>query len=176
MTKEYYTDPFSFSKSLLPSSIGFDQMFKNLEAAQKTISKMAANYPPYNIKKVDENKYVIELAVAGFGKHDIDLEMHDGVLTIKGNTTLDTLVKDGVDVTYLHKGIADRAFTRSFSLADTVEIKNAELLNGMLKVWLENIIPESKKPRKININEPAGGKTEEINSESTKQFLSEYQK
>ena len=174
MTKDYY-DPFSFSKSLLPSTIGFDNIFKNLEAAQRTITKMAAHYPPYNIKKVDDNKYVIELAVAGFGKHDIDLELQEGTLTIKGSTTLDTLTKDGVDTTYLYKGIADRAFTRQFSLADTIEIKNAELINGMLKVWLENIIPEAKKPRKIPVGEP-GTVNDEVSSESTKQFLSEYQK
>lgn len=174
MSKEYY-DPFTFSKSLLPSSIGFDTLFKNLEAAQRQITKAALNYPPYNIKKVSENKYVIELAVAGFGKHDLDVEMKDGTLTIKGNTTLDTLTRDGVDIAYLYKGIADRAFTRQFSLADTVEIKNAELINGMLKIWLENIIPDAKKARKININDSqeADG---EVTTESTKQFLQEYQK
>lgn len=174
MTKEYY-DPFAFSKSLLPSSIGFDNLFKNLEAAQRSISKMAANYPPYNIKKVNENKYVLELAVAGFGKHDIELTLQEGTLTVKGSTSLDTLTRDGADVTYLYKGIADRAFTRQFSLADTVEIKNAELINGMLKVWLENIIPEAKKPRKIDIAEP-GTVPGEAKAESTQQFLSEYQK
>lgn len=152
MTKEYY-DPFSFGKSLLPSAIGFDGLFKQLEEAHKQIAKSAANYPPYNIKKVEDNKYVIELAVAGFGKQDIEVTMQDGVLTIKGNTSIDTLVKDGVNVTYLHKGIADRAFTRQFSLADTIEIKNAELINGMLKLWLENIIPDAKKPRKIDIED-----------------------
>ncbi len=173
MSKDYY-DPFAFSKSLLPSSIGFDTLFKNLEAAQKQISKAALNYPPYNIKKVGDDKYVLELAVAGFGKHDIELTLQDGTLTVKGNTTLDTLTKDGIDITYLHKGIADRAFTRQFSLADTVEIKNAELINGMLKVWLENIIPDSKKPRKIEINAEAD--SVQVEADSTKQFLSEYQK
>lgn len=179
MTKEYsyngFPEPFQFTKNLLPNSIGFDNLFRNLEAAQKQFTKAALNYPPYNIKKVNDNKYVIELAVAGFGKHDIDVEMQDGVLTIKGQTTLDTLTKDGVDIAYLHKGIADRAFTRQFSLADTIEIKNAELINGMLKIWLENIVPETKKPRKININDTNSG-NEEVSTESTKQFLQEYQK
>jgi molecular chaperone IbpA len=148
-----FNDPFSFGKSLLPSSVGFDSLFKQLEDVQKQIAKTAVNYPPYNIKKVEDNKYVIELAVAGFGKQDIEVTMQDGVLTVKGQTTLDTLTKDGIDVTYLHKGIADRAFTRQFSLADTIEIKNAELINGMLKLWLENIIPDTKKPRKIDIED-----------------------
>ena len=152
MTKLYDVDPFSFFKSQFPSALGFDHMLKNIQETQKHISK-ACNFPPYNVKKVDDNKYVIELAVAGFGKQDIDLEFKEGVLTIKGNTTLDSLLTDGVDVTYLHKGIADRAFTRSFTLADTIEIKNAEIINGILKVWLEHFIPEDKKPKKIPIND-----------------------
>lgn len=167
MSKEYY-DPFAFSKNLLPSTIGFDSMFKTLEEMQRSVAKSAISYPPYNIKKTDENKYVIEVAVAGFGKQDIEVEINDGTLVIKGNTSLDTLTKDGTDITYLYKGIAERAFTRTFKLADTVEIKNAELLNGILKVWLENIIPESKKPRKININDAS-----ETTPSSTQQFLTE---
>lgn len=153
MSKEYAFDPFSMAKTLVPSSIGFDGVLKHLENTQKQMIKYASNFPPYNIKKTADNTYVIEIAVAGFGKQDIEVEMQDGVLTIKGATSLDTLTKDGADVTYLHKGIADRAFTRKFALSDTIEIKNAELLNGMLKVWLENIIPEAKKPRKIDITD-----------------------
>lgn len=171
MTKDYY-DPFAFGKSLLPSSVGFDSLFKQLEDAHKMIAKSAVNYPPYNIKKVEDNKYVIELAVAGFAKQDIEVTLQDGSLLIKGQTSLDTLTKDGADVTYLHKGIADRAFTRQFSLADTIEIKNAELINGMLKLWLENIIPDAKKPRKIDI-EDAVEKSYGKKVNDTKQMLSE---
>lgn len=167
-------DPFTFAKSFLPTSVGFDGMLQNLESMHRALAKSVPGYPPYNIKKVEENKYVIELAVAGFGKHDIDVELNEGVLSIKGNTTLDTLTRDGVNATYLHKGIADRAFTRNFTLADSVEIKNAELINGMLKIWLEAIIPDSKKPKKININEPSDTKGK--SAESTKQFIAEYQK
>lgn len=167
MTKEYY-DPFAFSKALLPTTIGFDPMFKSLEEMQRTMTKVVGSYPPYNIKKISESKYVIEVAVAGFGKQDIEIEILDGTLIIKGQTSIDTLTKDGADVTYLHKGIAERAFTRTFKLADTVEIKNAELINGILKVWLENIIPDSKKPRKIDIND-----SPEKEPNSTQQFLSE---
>lgn len=173
-------DPFSIAKSLLPQTIGFDRVFNEIENAQKLIQKAARNYPPYNIKKVADNRYVLELAVAGFGKHDIDIEMQDGVLTIKGITSLDTALKDGIEATYLHKGIADSAFTRQFTVADTVEVKNAELLNGMLKIWLENIIPDSKKPKKITIDgavgsdkiveQPAGANGP---APSTKQFLSD---
>lgn len=162
MSKDYNNfDPFSVMKTaLLPSTIGFDGLFKSLE----DIAKVATSYPPYNIKKVSDTKYVIELAVAGFGKQDIDIEFLDGTLVIKGNTTLDTLTKDGVDVTYLHKGIAERAFTRTFKLADTVEIKNAELINGILKVWFEAFVPE-KKARKIDIKDE--------NTKSDSQLLTE---
>lgn len=166
MSKDYY-DPFAFSKALLPNTIGFDPMFKSLEEMQRTMTKVVGSYPPYNIKKVAENRYVIEVAVAGFGKQDIEIEIHDSTLIIKGQTSIDTLTKDGTDITYLHKGIAERAFTRTFKLADTIEIKNAELVNGILKVWLDNIIPDHKKPRKVEIKD--GDATES----STSQFLVE---
>ena len=128
--------------------VGFEPMLKRFEEANETLSKVIPNYPPYNIVKVDDNKYVIEMAVAGFGKHNLDLTLENGSLTISGNSTIG---EEDSPNQYVYKGIADRAFTRKFSLADTVEIKNAELVNGMLKVWLENIIPESKKPKKIDI-------------------------
>jgi molecular chaperone IbpA len=176
------SDPFSFTKFLLPSSVGFDDVLKNLEQMTRAAHKGIPSYPPYNIKKVSENRYVIELAVAGFAKHDLELELKEGVLSVKGKTSLDTLTTDGIDQTYLYKGIADRAFTRQFTLADSVEIKNAELINGMLKVWLENIIPESKKPKKIDITDKAQSTsvndqiTDSVTAPSTKQFLSEYEK
>lgn len=132
--------------TLTKGSVGFDTILKRIESMAETLPKMPT-YPPYNIKKVDENKYVIEVAVAGFGKQDIELVLEDGVLTIKGN------VKSDEPSDYLFKGIADRPFTRQFTLADTVEIKNADLINGMLKIWLERFIPESKRPKKIEIGE-----------------------
>lgn len=183
MTNDPFSFANSFAKSFLPTTIGFDEAFKNLESVTRTIQKAVPSYPPYNIKKVSENKYVIELAVAGFGKQDLEMELNEGVLSIKGRTSLDTLTKDGVEQTYLYKGIADRAFTRQFTLADTIEIKNAELINGMLKVWLENIIPDHKKPKKIDIVDKASTAvndqiTDSVTqgAESTKQFLSEYEK
>lgn len=183
MTNDPFSFANSFAKSFLPTTIGFDEAFKNLESVTRTVQKAIPSYPPYNIKKVSENKYVIELAVAGFGKQDLEMELNEGVLSIKGRTSLDTLTKDGVDQTYLYKGIADRAFTRQFTLADSIEIKNAELINGMLKVWLENIIPDHKKPKKIDIVDKASTAVNDQitdavtqGSESTKQFLSEYEK
>lgn len=146
-------DPFSFSNHL----VGYDRMFDRLqEMTSNTAKVMTTNYPPYNIKKVDDNKYEIEMAVAGFGKQNIDIEIVDNTLTVKGGLTLDQL-DPGNPVQYLFKGIADRAFTRQFSLADTVEIKDAHLINGMLKIILENIIPEHKKPRKVEIKDEESG-------------------
>lgn len=143
--------------------VGFDETFNRLAKFHDDVAKNIPNYPPYNIKKVDDNKYVIELAVAGFAKHELELELEDSVLTVKGHSNIDSLTADGVEQTYLYKGISDRAFNRKFNLADTVEIKNAEYLNGMLKVFLERIIPEHKKPKKIDIN----------STTDNKQFLSE---
>jgi molecular chaperone IbpA len=145
-------DPFSFS-TLEKHFVGFDGLFKKFNEASETFTKAIPNYPPYNIVKVDDNKYVIELAVAGFGKHNLEITTIDGTLTIAGHTNVDDLTKEGLSNQYLYKGIADRNFTRKFSIADTVEIKNAELINGMLKVWLENIIPESKKPKKVEVTD-----------------------
>lgn len=130
--------------------IGADKMLQTLSRVQEETLKGVPGYPPYNIVKVDDNKYVIEMAVAGFGRQNIDIEIANNTLTVKGGLTLDQL-DPGVPMQYLYKGIADRSFTRKFTLADTVEVKNAELINGMLKLWLENIIPEEKKPKKIDI-------------------------
>lgn len=133
--------------------VGFDETFNRLAKFHDDVTKNIPNYPPYNIKKVDDNKYVIELAVAGFAKHELELELSDNVLTVKGASNIDSLVNDGVNQTYLYKGISDRAFTRKFNLADTIEIKDAEYINGMLKVFLERIIPEHKKPKKIEVKD-----------------------
>ena len=127
--------------------VGADKMIDTINKAQQMIANTVTNYPPYNIVKVDENKYVIEMAVAGFGTQNLDIEIQDKVLTIKGGVSVD----ENNPANYIFKGIADRAFTRKFTLADTVEIKDAELINGMLKVWLENMIPEEKKARKVDI-------------------------
>jgi len=153
-------DPFSFPKQF-NTTVGFEPIIKRLSEIAETFPKVPT-YPPYNIKKTGENTYLIEMAVAGFGKQDLELELQDGTLTIKGNIKAD-------DSEYIFKGIAERAFTRQFTLADTVEVKNADLINGMLKIWLERFIPEEKKPKKIEIGAPNGEST----GESTKQFLSE---
>ena len=139
--------------SLRSFGIGFDQAFKNFQQVEELMTQSfqkLPGYPPFNIKKVTDDKYVIEMAVAGFGKSNIEVETANGVLTISGKVDAET---EDAGVDYLYKGIANRSFTRKIALADTIEIKNAELVNGMLKIWLDNLIPESKKPRKIDINE-----------------------
>ena len=138
--------------------VGFDPLVKKLtEAAEQTV-KLAQNYPPYNIKKIDENKYTIEMAVAGFGKQDIEVELADSKLVIKGNVQQGEPAEQDSKgewtwPSFLYQGLAMRPFTRQFTLADNVEIRNAELFNGILKIVLEAIIPEEKKPVKIEVKE-----------------------
>jgi molecular chaperone IbpA len=151
MANSYSQLPSSFA-SFDPFSVGFDKTFKLLADQLDTIGKNVPGYPPYNIKKVEDNKYVIEMAVAGFAKTDLEITLDDGKLTIAGKTK-DANDADNANAYYFYKGIAERAFTRTFTLADSVEIKNAEMVNGILKVWLENFIPEHKKPKKIDIKD-----------------------
>ena len=126
--------------------VGFDEQFNRMAKLHDDITKNIPNYPPYNIKKTGDNSYVIELAVAGFAKQDIEIEFADDKLIVKGNTRED-------ESDYLFKGIAGRNFTRTFALNDQIEIKGAEMFNGMLQIALERIIPEHKKPKKIEVKE-----------------------
>ena len=136
------TDPFDRVKTY---SIGFDRMFDTLFDES---SVATTNYPPYNIVKVSDTNYAIQIAVAGFGKDDIEIETKENTLTVKSVEKKEELVDE---VTYLHKGISNRAFTRSFTIADDVVVKGATFENGLLNVELERIIPEEKKPRLIKI-------------------------
>lgn len=140
--------------------VGFDEQFNKLAKIHDDITKNIPNYPPYNIKKTDENTYVIEIAVAGFSKSEIEVEFVDDKLVVRGNSSDDN---DATD--WLYKGIAARNFTRTFALNDQIEIKGADLVNGMLKIALERIIPEHKKPKKIEVSDKS--KT------SSKQLLTE---
>jgi molecular chaperone IbpA len=133
--------------------VGFDGQMKRFQKAHDDIAKNIPNYPPYNIKKTGENTYVIELAVAGFSKSEIEIELDGDRLFIKGNTSEQSVDEQN---TYLHHGIATRPFTRMFMLNDNVEVKNAAMVNGMLKVILEQIVPEQNKPKRIDIaDEPS---------------------
>jgi molecular chaperone IbpA len=139
--------------------VGFDDQFSRLQKLHDDVTKNIPNYPPYNIKKHDDTHYTIEIAVAGFGQQDIDIELDGDKLVVKGN------VQAAEDDDFLFRGIANRAFTRSFALNDQVEVKNAEIFNGMLKIALERLVPESKKPKKIAVK-----------SKDEKQFLTEGNK
>ena len=125
------------------STVGFDRLLGLLESADT-----AQGYPPYNIERSDENNYRVTVAVAGFGEKDITVEVADGVLTVTGKR------ETAPGQTYLHQGIAGRAFERKFQLAEHVEVRGAKLENGLLHVDLERVVPEAKKPRKIAINAP----------------------
>ena len=148
-----------FNNNLYKNAIGFETIFDRLREASEALPKIPA-YPPYNIKKVDDEHFVIEMAVAGFGRTDLDIELKDDTLTVTGK-------HDATDNDYIYQGIANRAFTRQFTLADTVVVKNAELVNGLLKIALERFIPEEKKAKKIDILDPFGIQ------ETTKHFLTE---
>jgi len=127
--------------------VGFDDLFDRISEFHDNVAKNIPNYPPYNIKKIEDNKYVIEMAVAGFGKQDIEITTEDDKLVIKGNVESDDTPQDNL----LWQGLALRPFTRMFTLNDQVEVNNAEMINGLLKVTLERIIPESKKPKKVEV-------------------------
>ena len=152
MTHKFNTENFGIPTGLAKQFIGFEQMIDRIREASEAMPKVPT-YPPYNVRKTDDNKYVIEIAVAGFGKQDLEIEMQEGVLTVRGQSNA-----EGGSEDYLFKGIADRAFTRKFTIADHVEVKNADLINGLLKIWLERFIPEEKKPKKINIGDAPSDK------------------
>ena len=135
--------PFDFSP-LYRSAVGFDRLMTVLDAAQKNGG--ADSYPPYNIEKIGEDVYQITVAVAGFSSADLDVEVRDGQLLIVGKGTTEEQ-----DNHFLHRGIARRAFERRFQLADHVEVKAADLADGLLRVDLIREIPEAMKPRKIRI-------------------------
>ena len=140
--------------------VGSDKFLARVqETAEYLANNAPAGYPPFNLKKTDDNVYVIEMAVAGFGKNDIELTLEENKLKIAGHTTIETLTDDGINSQFLHKGISDRPFNRTFTLADNVVVNNAKMMNGMLKIWLEHIIPEDKKPKKIEIQEEVAATT-----------------
>ena len=140
--------------------VGFDDQFNRLAKIHDDLTKNIPNYPPYNIKKTGDNTYVIEIAVAGFARQDIEIELADGKMVVKGNVQ-----SQEADDNFLFKGIANRAFTRTFALDDQIEVKDAEMFNGMLKVFLERIIPEHKKPKKIEVKDTLAGKTKKSKPE-----------
>jgi len=142
----------SIFKQLRPVSIGFDNLFDHFENFfdddQSFHTSLTSTFPFYNIVKKEDNKYDIEVALAGYDKKDISVEYEDNLLRIKSvKETKSDKEKDGV----IHQGIAKRYFSKAFTIADDVEIEGAELKNGLLKVSLNKIVPEGKKPKKITV-------------------------
>jgi molecular chaperone IbpA len=133
--------------------VGFDRLADMIDTAAK--QEPAGGYPPYNIEQLGEHEYRIELAVAGFSEDDLDIQVQENVLTIAGKRVP---AEDAEGRNFLHRGIAERSFERRFHLADNVEVRDAELKNGLLAVRLERQIPEEKKPRQIAINGKTGAK------------------
>ena len=128
----------------IPYSIGFDNLFDRLFDIDLESS---GTYPPYNISKVDDNNYIIEMALAGFNKDDIEIELADSELTVRSKKREDSKK----DVNLIHQGISHRSFNRKFTLSEEILVKNAEMKNGMLIIKLEKFIPENKKPTLIKI-------------------------
>ena len=140
----------SIFNSLRPVSVGFDNIFDHFGSMfeDDMFDISVPNYPPYNIVKVKDNHYNIEVALAGYNKKDIEVNYENNMLTIK---TADQKSEDKKEGENIYKGIAQRMFKKSFTIADDVEIKGAELKDGMLRVSMEKIIPEAKKARTITI-------------------------
>ena len=143
----------SIFNSLRPFSIGFDAMFDQFENMLGNGGmSMQSNYPPYNIRKTGKDKYSIEVALAGFTKKDVEVEFEDNMLTVRTKQTEKSDNKDkDQDGEILHKGISQRQFARSFTIADDVKVNGAQLKDGLLTIACERIVPEHKKRKLIEI-------------------------
>lgn len=126
-------------------SVGFDTLFNRIPTA----SQQDNAYPPYNIRKADDYNYVIELALAGFSENDIEVEVADDTLSVRSKEA-----SHPADEQYVHRGIARRAFSRSWTLSEDMVVKGAEFQNGLLNINLEKVVPEEKKPRIVPITIP----------------------
>ena len=140
----------TYYKTLLPSTVGFDRLLTTIDDftdKMMTEKSLKPTYPPYNIIKENDRDYVIEIAISGFKREDIDISLEKNQLIVTGSLKDDEAKKRS----YLHKGIGTRNFTHNFTLNDTVIVKSADIVDGLLVIQLENFIPEEKKPRKIPI-------------------------
>lgn len=127
--------------------VGYDKVVEKLTNIADQSARLVQNYPPFNLRKIDENKYAIEVALAGFSRQDIQIELDGAKLVITGNVEAKSTEED-----YVFKGISNKPFTREFTLADNVEIQGAEFINGMLKIWLDTLTPQQNK-KKIDIKD-----------------------
>ena len=129
---------------LTPYAVGFDRIFDNL-SRYAADNVQSTGFPPYNIRKEGDYNYVIELALAGFGKKDIEVEVADGTLSVR------SVKENSEDDSTVYRGISYRRFERKFTMADDIVVNGAKLENGMLTVELERVVPEEKKPRLISV-------------------------
>ena len=129
---------------LTPYAVGFDRIFDNL-SRYAADNVQSTGFPPYNIRKEGDYNYVIELALAGFGKEDIEVEVADGTLSVR------SVKENSEDESTVYRGISSRRFERKFTMADDIVVNGAKLENGMLTVELERVVPEEKKPRLIKV-------------------------
>jgi molecular chaperone IbpA len=140
---------YPFGRNILLSTVGFDRLLDAFSDIEKSVAdNKSVSYPPYNIIKLGEHDYAIELAVAGFERDGLEVTVENNKLTVTGNVNSERIGE------YLHRGIATRDFTREFTLAETVVVKSADIENGLLKVKLQNVVPEAEKPRRIEIGAP----------------------
>jgi molecular chaperone IbpA len=139
------------------STIGFDRLFDVLDEVQRTAEE---TYPPYNIERLDENRFQISVALAGFSPDEVALTTEQNVLTLEGRKT------DKGEKTFLHHGISTRSFKRQFTLADHVEVKSARFENGLLVIALQREIPEALKPRRIAIDGANTGNVTQIEAKA----------
>ena len=135
--------------SLRPFSVGFDSIFDEFDRVLESTERHNSNYPPYNIHKINENEFKIEVALAGYSKDDIELELKDSTLTVR-NKQKEKIVNENTNG-MIHKGISTRQFERAFTISEDIKVINAELKNGLLNIDLERIIPDEKKARLISI-------------------------
>ena len=150
--KQMTKNQLSIFNQLRPVTVGFDNVFDHFERMfnDDFFNVPTVNYPPYNIVKTGANTYNVEVALAGFSRDDVSVEFAEGILTIKSKDRKESDKKDE-DGDIIHKGISKRYFSKSFTVSDDVEIKGAELKDGLLTVSMERIVPESKKARVIEI-------------------------
>ena len=130
---------------LTPHTVGFDSLFDRL--FDTDFHTTSGGFPPYNIVKNDDYNYQIEMALAGYSKKDIDIELKEGTLSISSKK----IEADTDEITLIHKGISHRSFKRSFTLSDEMKVKGAKMENGMLFIALERIVPDHKKPQTIEV-------------------------
>ncbi len=137
---------------LLRTTVGFDRLARTLDTLS---AEQIPSYPPYNIEKLDEERYTITMAVAGFSQDDLDITVQENQLTVKGKIEAP---EGAIERHFLHRGIAERAFERQFSLADHIKVADASLENGLLHISLKREVPEEARPRQIAITSATGGK------------------